>query len=226
MRPIAIVVLLSATSACSSRPAQDASTSASSAPPATSAKAPPVEERDVTISSHYGKKPAKVHGAGPLGWEAKVTEESVEWKLHEDPGHPRVVQVRFGVSFDDSSCDTPSGSCSDADLDKRAAAVFERTSASWLRPNVNTGKPELDAVRATITPIERSKGPNGASIAALRVTYPGLDGPYIPTVVVACSLHRPGDELTLEGHGVAHIDLEKEVVPAMIEACKRMRFGP
>ncbi|MBN1225290.1 MAG: hypothetical protein JXB23_18725 [Candidatus Aminicenantes bacterium] len=109
-------------------------------------------------------------------------------------------------------------------IDKTIQGIKETLS----RPNINTGDPELDAVRANVDILADEKFSEDGWILAAAVTYPeNLSAAlYIPKIVVHSFRHHEGDGFFVQTTALAELNQKEELLPLFLEACKKTDYGP
>jgi hypothetical protein len=90
------------------------------------------------------------------------------------------------------------------------------------QPNINTGDPEMDAIRANVTILkEENFGENGWILAAV-VTYPEKLSSvlYVPKFVIHAYSHHPGDSFYVQTTARTGFDEKDKFMDVLLEACK------
>jgi len=127
----------------------------------------------------------------------------------------------FGPSIELSvSC---GGMCDAAkipeNIDKELASFLD-TSA---RPNINSGKPELDAIRANVRKVGEGAMGTGGKWMAVRITYPKdmkNAQMYKPKLVAVAYHHPTGKDFYLLARASAPVEEEKGLWPVMLASIK------
>jgi hypothetical protein len=131
------------------------------------------------------------------------------------------------VAFDLGT--TCSGSCHPAAVAQNMVRSFDAFRDSAARPNVNSGDPAKDAIRANVETAAEAELTYGR-LLALRVTYSDeimSSGPYRPQLRVLCAWHRPGDAWYLRASLWVDLKEGEAVLPALVEVCKSLEVkGP
>ena len=114
------------------------------------------------------------------------------------------------------------GSCDPKAIPGNIEKAIQGIKETLARPNINTGDPELDAVRANVTIIADEKFSKDGWITAAAVTYPEnlTSAQYVPKIVVHSFLHHQGDGFFVQTTAHAHLNQKNELLSLLIEACK------
>lgn len=117
-------------------------------------------------------------------------------------------------------------------VDKAAASVAAQIQAARQshvqyaeRPNINTGKPELDAVRAEVQVIEDEEFPGGWS-QILRVRYAHelvTKGPYKPYISVRCYHYDEARDYIVELSGRLPLAAERSTLSEIQSICRSVK---
>jgi len=119
-----------------------------------------------------------------------------------------------------------SGSCDPKAIRGNIEKNIQGIKDILARPNINTGDPELDAIRATVEIITEEKFREDGWIFAAAVTYPEhlSKALYIPKFVVHTFRHHPGDGFFIHTIAMAPLDKKEELLPVLREACKETNY--
>lgn len=118
------------------------------------------------------------------------------------------------------------GLCEPSAIKKNMDEAMKGLVEKHKKPNVNTGRPELDAVRANIEMVENNKLTN-VYIQAFRVTYskdipdPNMHKPWF---VVGCFYYKEGSKYFIRADLRAPLSAESKVWPAAKEICQTLTF--
>ncbi|GEM_PF-5992299 len=152
----------------------------------------------------------------PAGWAEAPAYGENRWG-------PAGVELAFGF---DVSCN---GSCHPAAIAGNMTRSFEGFRSSAARPNVNTGDPAMDALRANVETLEEAELPGGR-LLALRVTYAReilASGPYRPQLRLLCAWRNPGDAWYVSLRLLADLEPGEAALPALLEICRSVKVkGP
>jgi len=131
----------------------------------------------------------------------------------------------LAFSFD-TTCN---GSCHPAAIAGNLALAFEGYKESAARPNVNSGDPAKDAIRATVETVADETQDN-RRLVALRVTYSEevlASGPYRPQLRVLCAWHQPGNAWYLTLSLRADLEAGEAILPNLLDVCRSVEVeGP
>jgi hypothetical protein len=208
-----LAALALAACACSRQP--PATPTAADAAPAVRAAAPDARPsgpiaRDLSITTPAGNT-ARVKVTVPADW----TVSAYGATLRNGSGES-VAGVEFMPTCD--------GDCTKAaqNLETR----IEGSPEGAARPNLNTGNPELDAVRLDVAVLDKGDLPDGKYVV-MRITKPaGLQGPYREQVKAVCARLVPAKDRFLLATAWAPVAEEKTLGPAAIAACKTFEILP
>ena len=137
-------------------------------------------------------------------------------KDYEDFFYPPFIQ--FTVSC--------AGSCDPAAIPRNIENRIKGILDTLTRPNINTGDPELDAIRADVDILIHEKFSENDWIFAATVTYLEnlSSAQYAPKVAAHAFCHRPGDAFFLETNARAHLDQKDELFDLLLAACKKTNY--
>lgn len=156
----------------------------------------------------------------PAGWKRDPV-----WKEQQ------VFRMDDGAEFDYptfSFYTTCGGSCAPEALAKAEAGAISRQKEVMARPNINSGDPARDAIRAQLEVIEEGTLPLG-HFAAVRVKYDPkvlASGPYRQIVKVVCTYYRPGFPSYVGFIGSAPLNQEGKVLAPLLEVCRGLGVNP
>ena len=152
----------------------------------------------------------------PPGWGEETAWGAGHWG-------PAGGDIAFAF---DTTCN---GSCHPAAVGPNMARSFDGFKTSAARPNVNSGDPAKDAIRADVEVAAETELTNGR-LLALKVTYSEAvlaSGPYRPQLRVLCGWHRPGDAWYLTLSLRADLKEGEALLPDLLEVCKSVEVkGP
>ncbi|MFP4082256.1 MAG: hypothetical protein ACLFVG_05795 [Candidatus Aminicenantes bacterium] len=137
-------------------------------------------------------------------------------KDYEDYFYPPFIQFTISCA---GSCDPEA---IPGNIEKRIKGIID----TLTRPNINTGDPELDAIRANVDILTEEKFSENDWIFAAVVTYPeNLSSvQYVPKVAVHAFRHHPGDAFFVETNARAHLDQKDEMLKILMAACKETNY--
>lgn len=135
---------------------------------------------------------------------------------HEDYFYPPIIQYQISCA---GSCDP---NAIPGNIENRIKGIKD-TLAS---PNINTGDPELDAIRANVEILAEEKFSEDGWIIAAAVTYPKhlSSALYIPKIVVHTFCHHPGDGFFVQTTARTDLEQKEELLPVFIKACKKTNY--
>jgi hypothetical protein len=169
--------------------------------------------RTLTVTTPAGAT-ANVTITVPAAWTATTNGYGVKDEYGE---------TTAGVELDV----TCNGDCAASALGKNLADLIGGVAANEAQPNVGTGDPTLDAVRLDVKTVDQGDltdaGPEFAAgkFVVVRVTKPaGLDGPYPEQLVAVCGRVHPNKDRLVIAKAFVGVDQEKDLGPAIIDACK------
>ena len=152
----------------------------------------------------------------PAGWAEAPAYGENRWG-------PEGVDLAFGF---DAACN---GNCHPAAIAGNLAKGFDGFKDSAARPNLNTGDPARDALRASVETLAEAELPSGR-LLALRVTYSKeimASGPYRPQLRMRCAWHTPGDSWYLTLDLRADLEPGEAALPALLDICRSVEaLGP
>ncbi len=133
------------------------------------------------------------------------------------------MELAFGF---DAGCN---GNCDPGSIPENLAKAFDGFKEMAGRPNLNTGDPAKDAVRATVETLADQQLTNGKALA-LRITYsPEImaSGPYQAEMRLMCAWHQPGDPWYVQLSVRAAQKQGEEALPTLLDVCKSVEvLGP
>ncbi|MFC2164316.1 hypothetical protein ACFLT2_04900 [Acidobacteriota bacterium] len=163
---------------------------------------------------------------GTLSLKAKIPSN---WALNPDFGaivyqpenkddyfYPPLLQ--YG-----SSC---GGSCDPKDIPKNIEKLIKGIKDTLARPNINTGDPELDAIRANVEILAEEKFADNAWILAAAVSYPEelSSAMYTPKIVVHAFRHHKDARFFIQTTARAQLTQKEEFLAVFLEACKHTDY--
>ena len=135
---------------------------------------------------------------------------------YENYFYPPMIQYEI-------SC---AGSCDPDAIPGNIEKQIKSIKDTLIRPNINTGDPELDAIRANVEILAEERISDDGWIIACQVIYPEhlSSALYVPKVVIHTYRYHPGDRFFV--HTSAHIDLKQkdELLSVLMEACKKTDY--
>lgn len=137
-------------------------------------------------------------------------------KDYEDFFYPPFIQFTVSCA---GSCDPEA---IPGNIENRIKGIID----TLTRPNINTGDPELDAIRANVEILKQEKFSENDWIFAAAVTYPEnlSSAQYVPRVAVHAFCHHPGDAFFVETNARAHLDQKDEMLKILMAACKETNY--
>ncbi len=154
----------------------------------------------------------------PRGWERNPEFGTAVFQPpdKDDFFYPPLIQYR-------ASC---GGACDPSAVPANIEAAFRSLKDILARPNINTGDPALDAVRATVDVLREEKVGDGTWILAAAVTYPEnlSSALYVPKIVVHVFRHRPGDGFFVQTSAHAPLDQKGKLLDVLIAACRSTEY--
>ncbi len=137
-------------------------------------------------------------------------------KDYEDYFYPPFIQFTISCA---GSCDPEA---IPGNIENRIKGIID----TLTRPNINTGDPELDAIRANVEILTEEKFSENDWIFAAVVTYPEnlSSAQYVPKVAVHAFCHHPGDAFFVETNASAHLDQKDEMLKILMAACKETNY--
>ena len=158
--------------------------------------------------------------AMPVGWKRDPV-----WKQRQ------VFRFDDGSEFDYPSFSfdvTCQGSCAFDALVQAEARAPASMKDQLVRPNINTGDPEKDAVRGHLEVIKEGKHAQGQFLA-VRLTFdPEIlaQGPYREQLVVFCTHLAPGFPSLVLFRGQAPLKYEDKALGPMLDVCRNVSILP
>jgi hypothetical protein len=118
------------------------------------------------------------------------------------------------------------GSCAPEDIPKNIEKLITGIKDTLARPNINTGDPELDAIRANVEILVEEKFAGDGWILAAAVSYPEelSSALYIPKIVVHTFRHHKGDGFFVQTTARAQLTQRDEFLKVFLEACKETDY--
>lgn len=137
-------------------------------------------------------------------------------KDYEDYFYPPFIQFTISCA---GSCDPEA---IPGNIENRIKGIID----TLTRPNINTGDPELDAIRANVEILTEEKFSENDWIFAAVVTYPEnlSSAQYVPKVAVHAFCHHPGDAFFVETNARAHLDQKDALLKILMAACKKTNY--
>jgi hypothetical protein len=150
----------------------------------------------------------------PRGWERSPEFGTVVFQPpdKDDFFYPPLIQYQ-------ASCN---GTCDPSAIPANIEAALRSLKDTLALPNINTGDPVLDAVRATVDVLREEKAGDGTWILAAAVTYTEnlSSALYVPKIVVHAFRHRPGDGFFVQTSAHAPLDQKEKLLDVLIAACR------
>lgn len=137
-------------------------------------------------------------------------------KDYEDYFYPPFIQFTISCA---GSCDPEA---IPGNIENKIKGIID----TLTRPNINTGDPELDAIRANVEILKEEKFSENGWIFAAVVTYPEnlSSAQYVPKVAVHAFCHHPGDAFFVETNARAHLDQKDDMLNILMAACKETNY--
>lgn len=131
---------------------------------------------------------------------------------YEDQFDPASIEYQI-------SC---AGSCDPNAIPGNIENKIKGIKDTLLRPNINTGDPELDAIRANVEILLEEKFSDDGWILAAAVTYPEhlSSSLYIPKVVISSFRHHPEDKFFVQTSARVNLKQKDELLTVLMKACK------
>jgi hypothetical protein len=118
------------------------------------------------------------------------------------------------------------GSCAPNDIPKNIEKLIKGIKDTLARPNINTGDPELDAIRANVKIIAEEKFSDDGWLLAAAVSYPEelSSAMYTPKIVVNTFRHHKGDRFFVQTTARAQLSQKDEFLSVFLEVCKQTDY--
>jgi len=118
------------------------------------------------------------------------------------------------------------GSCAPKDIPKNIENRIKGIKDILSRPNINTGDPKLDAIRANVEILVEEKFAEDGWILAAAVTYPEelSSALYTPKIVVHAFRHHKGDGFFVQTTARAQLTQKDEFLNVFLETCKQTDY--
>jgi len=169
---------------------------------------------DIEIALPMAEATLSVKARIPAGWIRNTDFEGAVYQPEDygDYFYPPLIQYQAACA----------GSCDPRDIPGNIGKAILGIKERLSRPNINTGDPELDAVRAEVDIISDEKCGDDGWILAAAVTYPENLSPalYTPKIVVHSFRHHQKDGFFVQTTARAHLNQKEELLSLLIEACK------
>jgi len=182
-----------------------------------------IDAEDLQAESIEVERP---NSGGPLSLKAKIPSD---WARNPDFGaivyqpknkddyfEPPILQ--YGTSC--------AGSCNPKDIPKNIETLIKGIKDTLTRPNINTGDPKLDAVRANVEILVEEKFADDGWILAAAVSYPEelSSAMYVPKIVVHAFRHHQGDRFFVQTTARAQLAQKEEFLAVFLESCKQTDY--
>ncbi len=168
----------------------------------------------VTLKHPRDKSPIALTLTLPTGWKESKDygPGTFEPDKQPDPKYYMTVAVT-------AECN---GNCAAEEMAKNVEAARKSHRLRSEQPNINSGDPERDAVRAQVEAVEDAAMPGGW-MTILRVDYDKellAKGPYKPHVTVRCYYYGEGRDYFVQVAGKMPLAAEKNHLADVRSLCK------
>jgi hypothetical protein len=169
--------------------------------------------RDIELELPLSQGTLSVRAGIPRAWERNPDFGGPVFQPpdKDDYFYPPLLQYQ-------ASC---GGSCEPSAIPANIEAALRSIKESLARPNINTGDPSLDAIRARVDIFREERIEEKIWILAAGVVYPENlpRSLYVPKFVVHGFRYRAGDGFYIQTAAHGPLDRKNELLDLLIAAC-------
>jgi len=184
----------------------------------TASYAEDLQAESVKVKLHNSEEILTLKTKIPPSWSRNPDFGGVVYQPqnYADYFYPPILQY-------ETSC---GGSCAPQDIPNNIENRIKGIKNTLARPNINTGDPELDAIRAYVEILVEEKYAEDGWIIAAAVSYPEelSSALYIPKIVVHSFRHHQGDRFFVQTTARAQLTQKEEFLALFLEVCKQTDY--